>query len=170
MMKLIIIVAFLCLGLVSTRGFRDHGRSGGNKYRERERGYHFYGQRTGYYYHGGFNEDNRNTVSSILCTNTTLAQLYVTQVQAIITQFINNGSFTDWLQQHAQEMAYFQSDANTVLLSSNCTGYFRGVDVVRALDTTAQNQREQYTKIANGLFEDILLNLVGYFRDDSHEK
>ncbi|CAF2994087.1 unnamed protein product [Rotaria sp. Silwood2] len=161
MIKLTILVTFICLGLVSARSFGGHGGSGGDNHHERPGGNN---------HHGGSNGGNNKTIASTLCANTTLAALYVTQIQAIITQLINNGSFTDWLQQHAQEVAYFQNADNTALLSSNCTGYFSGLDAARALDMTAQNQREQYTKIGNGLFRDILHNLVGNVKDDSDEK
>ncbi|CAF4628656.1 unnamed protein product, partial [Rotaria sp. Silwood2] len=100
----------------------------------------------------------------------TLAQPFLAAIQAVIAQLVNNGSFADWLQERAQEVAYFQSTTNSDLLASNCTGFFTGLDGARALDRTAKSQRMQYTMTANNLFEGTVFNLLGYTKDDSYRK
>ncbi|CAF4691473.1 unnamed protein product, partial [Rotaria sp. Silwood2] len=139
----------------SARGVENHGGGGGDNHGE---------------HNGGFMHDNGYTVASIVCGNSTLAQPFLAAIQAVIAQLVNNGSFADWLQERAQEVAYFQSTTNNDLLALNCTGYFTGLDGARALDRAAKTQRMQYRMAANNLFEGIFFNLLGYLRDDSHGK
>ncbi|CAF1091562.1 unnamed protein product [Rotaria sp. Silwood1] len=144
MIKILIFVAILCLGLVSARGF------GGNR-------------------HDGSSEENNNNVPlSKLCDNITVAQTYVTQLQGNITALVNNGSFTTWLQQHVQEVAYIQNASNTDLLLSNCTAYFSGLLAARALDQTAQDQQKQYMTIADRLIGDVLRQFIRKGRGSRH--
>ncbi|CAF4060253.1 unnamed protein product [Rotaria sp. Silwood1] len=90
MVKLIILIALVCLGLISARGFDNRGRLGGyNRY-------------------DGSSEENGNILLSRLCANATWPPAYVAQVQALITALINNGTFRDWFQEHTQEVAYFE--------------------------------------------------------------
>ncbi|CAF4720102.1 unnamed protein product [Rotaria sp. Silwood2] len=151
----IVVVALVCFGLVSARGVENDGRGGGDNHGE---------------HNGGFTHGNGYTVASIVCDNGTLAQPFLAAIQAVTAQLINNGSFADWLQERAQEVAYFQSTTNGDLLASNCTGFFTGLDGARALDRTAKSQRMQYTMTANNLFEGTVFNLLGYTKDDSYRK
>ncbi|CAF1980645.1 unnamed protein product [Rotaria magnacalcarata] len=145
MNKLIIVVALVYLGLVST-----DGRGGGH--------------------HGWNNGGSSGTPTSKACANATVAQSVVTQMQALITQLTNNGSFTAVLQQRAQELAYYNNAANTPLLTSNCTQYFAGVNAASVLDNAANLKQRQYTNIANNLIQGIFRSVGGYYNDDSHEK
>ncbi|CAF3051322.1 unnamed protein product, partial [Rotaria sp. Silwood2] len=154
----------------SARGVENHGRGGGDNHGRHNGGYNFNGHQGGYYHHGGFMHGNGHRVASLVCGNSTLAQSFLAPIQAVIAQLANNGSFADWLQERAQEVAYFQSTTNNDLLALNCTGYFIGLDGARALDRAAKTQRMQYRKAANNLFEGVFFNLLGYLRDDSHGK
>ncbi|CAF0956794.1 unnamed protein product [Rotaria sordida] len=158
MVKLIIFIALLCLGLISARGPGGFRRPGG------------FGPSGGGNYHGGPSGDNGNALASTLCANDTLASLYVSQNQALITELNNNGSFTDLAQKRVKEWAYFQNATNNELLASNCTEYCAGLNAARADDMAAKNQRDQYTKIGEGRFKNILRSLGIGVRGDSHEK
>ncbi|CAF1052834.1 unnamed protein product [Rotaria sordida] len=158
MVKLIIFIALLCLGLISARGPGGFGRPGGFR------------PSGGGNYHGGPSGGNGNIPASTLCANDTLAPLYVSQNQALITELNNNGSFTDLAKNREKEWAYFQNATNNELLASNCTEYFAGLNAARALDMADKKQQEQYTKIGDGRFKNILRNLGIGVRGDSHEK
>ncbi|CAF4945568.1 unnamed protein product [Rotaria sp. Silwood1] len=155
MVKVAILIALLCLELVSARGFGDDGRRGGDRHG---------GRGGGFYRGGGFHGGNGHNLPFRLCSNVTWAQTYVTGVQGLLTQLGTNDTFRDWSQRRAQEFAYFQSATNYDLLATNCAGYFTGLDAARALDRAAQYQREQYIQLANRLFDDIFPNNFGRFR------
>ncbi|CAF4102988.1 unnamed protein product [Rotaria sordida] len=167
MVKLIILIALVCLGLVSAGG---NGRQRGDSRHDNSRhdnSRHDDSHRGGDNHYGGpiGGRDYGNTGESRFCANSTLVQSYVKQMQAVITQLNNNGSFTDFFEKRKEETSYLQNADNTALLTSNCTQYFKGLDSARTRDKVAQNLRDRYTEIANQLLGNILQNCQTRFRD-----
>jgi len=109
-------------------------------------------------HHGG---GNQGQWVSELCANATLAQAFLTQTQQLIATLTTNASFTQFLQQHTQATAYIQNAANGNLLSSNCTGYFSGLQAAKSLDQQAAQAQQQYQQIAVQAFFQIIQSLVG---------
>ncbi|CAF1417392.1 unnamed protein product [Rotaria sp. Silwood1] len=140
MIKLVIFITFICFGLVATR--RPFGRGNHNSDGDR-------------FSSGG----DINRWASKLCVNSSLAQLFLTQTRALITQLSSNSSYAQVLQQKAQQIAYIQNDTNGALLSSNCTQYFNGLATARNADMKIQRQQKEYQKIVNRLFKQIIASL-----------
>jgi hypothetical protein len=99
--------------------------------------------------------------ASKLCDNETLAHEFLTEVRQLITTLQTNGSYGRVLQDHTQTIAYIQSDPNAAVLSSNCTGYFVGLQNAQKLDQNAEEQQEQYEENLDFLYIKIIQSLVG---------
>jgi hypothetical protein len=99
---------------------------------------------------------------SYLCNNQTLAQSLVNQIQQFLTNLATNNSYAEILSEHNQAIAYIQSGTNTAVLSSNCTGYFNGLNNALKLDETAQKQQEKYAENANRQLMQIIQSVIGY--------
>jgi len=99
---------------------------------------------------------------SYLCNNQTLAQSLMNQIQQFLTNLATNNSYAEILSEHNQAIAYIQSGTNTAVLSSNCTGYFDGLNNARKLDEIAQKQQEKYAENANRQLMQIIQSVIGY--------
>ncbi len=142
--------------LVSAYG-GPHGRPGGGSGGGSGGGYgggHGGGQGGGG--HGG----QYNWVTQ-LCDNATLAQDFLTEIQALITTLQSNGSYSQVLTNHAQEIAYIQNSNDSALLSSNCTAYFAGLKAAKQADQAAIQLQQQYQSAAAQAFFQIIQSLVG---------
>ncbi|CAF3222944.1 unnamed protein product [Rotaria sp. Silwood2] len=139
MNKLVILIAFICFGLVAARRHfgGEHHNDGGDRFSS---------------------GDDINRWASKLCANSSLAQSFLNQTRALITQLNSNGSFAQVLQQKTQEIGYIESDSNAALLSSNCTQYFKGLAAARNADMQTQRQQQEYQNIATRLFKQISAN------------
>lgn len=103
-----------------------------------------------------------NSLGTKLCNNVTTAQSFVNQTRSQITVLSTNGSFTNFLQNHAQAVAYLQNTGNDGLISTNCTGYFTGLQAANTIDVNNELQIRNYTIIANNAIKSILFNIIGY--------
>ncbi|CAF1502328.1 unnamed protein product [Rotaria magnacalcarata] len=112
----------------------EYFRSGGGDRFPSGGGGHFPSGGGGHFPSGG----NTNNWASKLCANSSLAQAFLSNSQAVITQLNSNGSFAQFLQQKAQEVAYIENSANVALLSSNCTQYFNGLATAQNADMQTQ--------------------------------
>ncbi|CAF3142331.1 unnamed protein product [Rotaria sp. Silwood2] len=142
MTKLVLFIAFVCLGFISARGPPNERYHEGDSHRPH-------------------NDENNHGISK-LCANNSLAQSFLTQMRALITQLSSNDSFAQVLQQRAHEIAYIQNNTDAQLLSSNCTQYFEGLDAAQDADLQAQRQQEQYERTVTYLFQEIIAALLGY--------
>ncbi|CAF2149283.1 unnamed protein product [Rotaria magnacalcarata] len=115
-------------------GGGGHFPSGGGGHFPSGGGGHFPSGGGGHFPSGG----NTNNWASKLCANSSLAQAFLSNSQAVITQLNSNGSFAQFLQQKAQEVAYIENSANVALLSSNCTQYFNGLATAQNADMQTQ--------------------------------
>lgn len=130
----------------------------------------------GHHHHGsGGGDDDRfppngdiNRWARKLCANSNLAETYLNQTRALITQLSSNDSFTQYLQQKAHQIAYIDNDNDTSLITSNCTGYFNGLAAAQNADLAVQQQEKEYQNIANRLFKNIIKHLLDY-NDSSSE-
>lgn len=123
---------------------------------------------------GGFFRGQTSTVTPppAPCSNLTAVQSFASQYQTLITELTNNGSFTQWLQDHAQELTYIQNADNIALIDSNCTAFFSGLASARALDQTALLQKRQYSENAQNRVNQLLAALgirPSGNHGDSHE-
>ncbi len=96
-----------------------------------------------------------------LCDNETLAHKFLTEVRQLLTTLDTNGSYSRVFQDHTQTIAYIQGDPNATVLSSNCTGYFVGLQNAQKLDQNAEEQQEQYEENLDFLYIKIIQSLVG---------
>lgn len=144
MAKFLIFITIISIGYLQL--IAAHGRGYGN-------------------FRGGSSEENSKeafsrSLGTRLCTNTTVAQLFVTQTRAQIAAFAANSSFADFLQKNTQAVAYLQNASNDGLISTNCTGYFTGLQTAHMNDMTAQRLIESYTEVANNALRSIVQGLV----------
>jgi hypothetical protein len=112
---------------------------------------------------------NKGQWVSELCANETLAESFLTQTRELITTLESNGSYSNVLADRAQEITYIQSATNAALLSTNCTGFFSGLNNARSLDSQAQQQQQAYQRTAGRLFWQIIQSLVGGNEQSSEE-
>jgi len=117
----------------------------------------------------GRGHGNKGQWVSELCANETLAESFLTQTRALITTLESNGSYSNILADRAQEITYIQSATNAALLSTNCTGFFSGLNNARNLDSQAQQQQQAYQRTAGRLFWQIIQSLVGGNEQSSEE-
>ncbi|CAM2718434.1 unnamed protein product [Rotaria socialis] len=103
-----------------------------------------------------------NKWGSKLCGNNSLAQAFLSKSQAVFAQLNSNGSFAQFLQQKAQEVAYIQNSANVALLSSNCTQYFNGLAAAQNADMQKERQQRVYENISASLLQQIIPAIFGY--------
>ncbi|CAF3441816.1 unnamed protein product [Rotaria socialis] len=148
MQKLVIVITFICFSL-ATAGV-DHLRS--------DRGHRFPSARGDHFSSGG----NINMLASKLCANNSLAQAFLSKNQAAFTQLKSNGSFAQFLEEKAQEVAYIQNSPNVALLSSNCTQYFNGLATARNADRQKERQQREYERIGANLLRQIIPTIFGY--------
>ena len=85
---------------------------------------------------------------SKICSNQTVAQELLTEMQQLLNTFQSNGSFAQFLADGAQEVAYIQRPSSAALLSSNCTGFFIGLKNAKDADQVAFVGKFQYYRIA----------------------
>jgi len=90
-----------------------------------------------------------------------LAQDFLADIQALITTLQSNGSYSQVLTNHAQEIAYIQNSTDAALLSTNCTAYFAGLNSAIQADQQAAQIQLQYQLIAAQQFSQIVYTLVG---------
>ena len=100
-------------------------------------------------------------MSSKLCANQSTASSFLNQTQQLINTLQANGSFTQFLADRAQGVAYILSSDNAALLSSNCTAYFIGLNSATNADQTALQAKLQYYQIADNALKAIIRSLIG---------
>ena len=82
-------------------------------------------------------------------------------MRQLIDNLQSNGSFTNILADGAQQVAYIQSSSSTALISSNCTGFFFGLQNAKDADRDALVEKFQYYRIAIDAVMQTLRNLLG---------
>ncbi|CAF1215905.1 unnamed protein product [Rotaria magnacalcarata] len=159
MQKLLIVITFICFSL-ATAGPMLSGKypQSGGEHLPSGGGEHFPSSGAGHFPSGG----DTNNWASKLCANSSLAQAFLSKSQAVITQLNSNGSFAQFLQQKAQEVAYIQNSANVALLSSNCTQYFNGLTTAQKADMETERQQREYENIGTHLLQQIIPTIFGY--------
>ncbi|CAF1573425.1 unnamed protein product [Rotaria magnacalcarata] len=167
MQKLFIVITFICFSLATTAAHRGEQRSHGRGDRFLSgRGNRFPLGRGNRFPFGRGNRfplgSNTNKWASQLCANSSLAQAFLSKNQAVFTQLNSNGSFAQFLQQKAQQVAYIQNSANAALLSSNCTQYFIGLTTAQYADMQKERQQQEYENIATRLVQQIIPTIFGY--------
>lgn len=98
-----------------------------------------------------------------------MAQQFLTQTQQLISTLQSNGSFTRFLEDRAQTIAYIQNADNTALLSSNCTAYVTGLQNAKSADRAAGDVQRQYYRSATNAMKQIIRNLFGFGSDSSED-
>ncbi len=105
--------------------------------------------------------------SSNICDDKTQADSFVIKIRQLINTLETNGSYTEILNKHVHAIAYIESSSTEVLISSNCTEYFNGLNAARKLDTKAEEQQAELEDNANRLFSKILQSFrIRNFFDD----
>ncbi|CAM2702316.1 unnamed protein product [Rotaria socialis] len=159
MQKVFIVITFICFSLATAApywdeqfppGGGDHFPSDGDDHVPSDGGDHFPS--------GG----NTNMWASKLCANISLAEEFLSNIQAVITQLNLNESFAQFLQQKVQEVAYIENSTNVALLSSNCTQYFNGLTTAQNADMEAKRQQQEYEDIGTRLLQQIIPTIFGY--------
>ncbi len=79
----------------------------------------------------------------------------------MISTLQSNGSFGQFLTAKAQEIAYLTNADNTATLTTNCTGYFSGLQAAKLADQTAVKAQFQYIQSAAQAFKQILQSFIG---------
>ena len=106
---------------------------------------------------------------SNLCANESLAQEFLIQTQQLIDTLQSNGSFTRFLEDRAQGIAYIENSANNDLASSNCTAYFNGLKTAKDADRIVAQKNREYYGIAAKAMRKIIRNLRGESDTSSSE-
>lgn len=95
--------------------------------------------------------------SSKFCSNNTLAQVYLTQILAVIQSFEVNSSYTSIIQtQSINFIKYLKDKTNQELLKSNCESFIQGLKLAKKADKEyeytqkklARNIQKQFKQIA----------------------
>lgn len=79
----------------------------------------------------------------------------------MITNLQANGTFTEVLSDLQQQIAYLQSTSNDGLLSSNCTGYFSGLESAKKADRDVQETKRQQFKDVMAAFYQVVKSALG---------
>lgn len=107
---------------------------------------------------------------SRLCANQTVAEEFLSQTQQLINTLRSNGSFTRFLADRAQGIAYIENSENADLLATNCTAYFNGLKAAKDADRILAGTNRDFYGAAAKAMRQIIRNLFGGFgKPDSSE-
>ncbi|CAF4453501.1 unnamed protein product, partial [Adineta steineri] len=100
---------------------------------------------------GNHSKDNGQWATKI-CANDSIAQQFLTQTQALITQLQGNSSFGQVLACRQNEINFINDANSASLLSSNCTGFFDNLKAAKQVDEQAQEQQKDLAEDAKKAF------------------
>ncbi len=94
-----------------------------------------------------------------ICSNTTIAQSYLSQILALITKLEANSSTNSVLQlQSANFVSYLQNTTNQALLSTNCTTFVTNLKAAQSADNAAECTRQRIASNIEQKFQQVARN------------
>jgi len=116
----------------------------------------------------GFFQPSHGHTPTSICSNTTTAQLYVSQTLILINNLQANSTYNSTLKlQYANFVSYLQNTTNQALLTTNCTVFFANLKAAQLADNAAENTRQQIAAKIEQQFEQVTRNVTG--RDELYE-
>ena len=118
---------------------------------------------------GGGPQRGKDSWTTKLCANSSLAQSFLTNTKQVIADLQANGTYTQVLQKRSAQVAYLQNSGNGALLVSNCTQFFVGLNAARQTDQQAVQQQQRLEKNLDSLLQKAVPIVAGGYRDSSEE-
>ncbi|CAF1087970.1 unnamed protein product [Adineta steineri] len=142
MAKLIVFIAFVCVALAAVHG-KPPGGQDSDKHGP---------QPGGPKGPGGDHGKDKGQWATKICANDSIAQQFLTQTQALITQLQGNSSFAQVLACRQNEINFINDANSASLLSSNCTGFFDNLKAAKELDEEAAEEQKSLAEDAKKAF------------------
>ena len=97
-----------------------------------------------------------------LCSNTTIAQLYLNQTLALVNNLQANPSWNSTLQlTSANFVACLKNSTNQAMITTNCPLFVATLRAAKILDVAAKNTRQQLACSLEQQFQQVIRNVTG---------
>lgn len=104
---------------------------------------------------------HRSTVTSI-CSNSTIAQSYLSQILSLIQTLQANTTTNATLQQrYSSFVSYLQNSTNQAVLTSNCTTFVSNLKVAQAADKNRECVAQELEDRIQQQFQQVARNATG---------
>lgn len=106
--------------------------------------------------HSESEEYHEGKKSTDFCSNSSIAEAYLTRIRSLITELQGNPAYHDILTiQWANLIKYVEDPTNEGLIQSNCAGFIQGLQAAKKADGALIMEQKKLSKIIAKQFREL---------------